>query len=95
MTDENANNYPVKQYRSGPVRAAIWRTMMETDGRNWPRYNIKIEKVFWDKDEEKWRTTTYFQPRDLHHVEVVARRAFEFVSLREDEKQEDLPVEVE
>ena len=80
---------PDKVYTCGPcVRAAIWANPREIDGRKFTAYAIQVERRY--KDEEgKWQGTNRFRQSDLPKLELVVRKAYEFIALREREPQEE------
>ena len=84
-------NQPVKEFRVGGVKAAIWKDEVQQDGRAVTRHSVKVQKSYRDKATGEWKTTEYFYPTDLPKLLLVAQKAFEFVSLRESEEGSDLP----
>ena len=84
-------NCPVKEFRVGGVKAAIWKDVVQQDGRTVVRYSVKIQKSYRDKATDEWKTTDYFYPADLPKLLLVAQKAFEFVSLKESEEGSGLP----
>lgn len=92
MTQQQANTAPVKEFRVGGVKAAIWKNEVEQDGRTVIRYSVKIQRSYRDKASDEWKTTEYFFPEDLPRLILVAQKAFEYVSLRESEESLEMPV---
>lgn len=84
-------NQPVKEFRVGGVKAAIWKDEIQQDGRTVIRYSVKVQKSYRDKADGEWKTTDYFYPADLPKLLLVAQKAFEFVSLKESEEDANLP----
>ena len=84
-------NQPIKEFRVGGVKAAVWRDAVEQDGRTVIQHSVKITKTYRDKTTDEWKTTDYFFPNDLPKLILVAQRAFEFTSLKESEEAPDLP----
>ena len=78
---------PVKTFRVGTIEAAIWKSESQHDGRTVVRHTTRIQKRYQDK-ENNWQTTSYFFPEDLPKLNLVAEKAYEFVSLRESESVE-------
>ena len=71
---------PLRVFKAGGVRAAIWENTIEKDGENRPVYSIQIDRTY--KDGEEWKTSNHFRLTELARVELVARKAFEFLSLK-------------
>jgi hypothetical protein len=82
-------NRPVKEFKAGTVRAAIWKEDREDAGRQTVRFSVKIEKRYFDEASQAWRTTEYFFPNDLPRLCLVAEKAFEYIALSESD--EDFP----
>jgi len=82
---------PIKEFRVGGVRAAIWRREVEQDGKTIITHSVKIQKTYRDKTTDEWKTTEFFYPADLPKLVLAAQKAFEYVSLRESEEDSDLP----
>jgi len=87
-----SQNAPEKEFASGRIRAAIWRNEELRDGRKVVRFSIKIQKQYLEEKTGEWRDTTYYFPEELAKLELVVRKAFEYVSLRESDDDTDLPV---
>ena len=78
-------NQPVKEFRVGGIRAAIWKREVTQNGRTFTRFSTRIQKQYRDKSGQ-WRNTNIFLPRDLPDLALVAQKTFEFVRLRETER---------
>jgi hypothetical protein len=79
---------PIKEFKAGGVKAAIWRKDVEQDGRTFARYSVRIQKSYRDKAGD-WQVTQYYEPRDLPLVALLANKAFEFISLKESQDAPD------
>lgn len=84
MTEQG--NKPIKEFKAGTVRAAIWKEDREDAGRQTVRFSVKIEKRYYDEANKEWRNTDYFFANDLPRLRLVAERAFEFIVLRGESK---------
>lgn len=76
---------PIKEFRAGAIRAAIWENESEVEGRKVKRHSIRIEKRFFDQKTGAWRASDYFFANDLPRLRLVAEQAFEFITLHESE----------
>ena len=78
-------NRPVKEFRAGGVRAAIWRN--EQRGGEAPRvsHSIRIEKSYRDSQTRNWIQTDCFFASDLPKLRLVVEKAYEFIALNERE----------
>ena len=77
------SNKPVQVFKAGGVRAAIWENTIERDGKSVSVHSIQIDRTY--KDGEEWKRTNRFRLNELARVELVARKAFEFLSLKAEE----------
>lgn len=76
---------PIKEFKAGTVRAAIWKEDRQEGDRTAARFSVKIEKRYFDEAGKEWRNTDYFFANDLPRLRLVAERAFEFIVLHESE----------
>ena len=75
------NNKPVEKIRAGNVTATIWKnTNKSKDGKEYDFYSVSIERNF-KNDKDEWKSTNSFMKNDLPKVELVTRKAFEFLAL--------------
>ena len=76
---------PIKEFRAGNVKAAIWKQEREDQGHTTATYSVKIQKRYFDKATQEWRDTDYFFVDELPRLRLVADQAFQFITLRESE----------
>ena len=76
------NNKPVKSFKAGSIEASIWKQEVEKNGQTVIRHSIKLQKQF-KNDKGEWQTTDCLFPEDLSKIELVIRKSFEYVSLKE------------
>jgi len=81
------SNKPIKEFRAGTLRAAIWKEDRQDAGRQTARFSVKIEKRYFDETSKEWRNTDYFFANDLPRLCLVAERAFEFIVLGESQDE--------
>lgn len=72
-------NKPIRIFKCGAIRAAVWRNTITRNGKEIVTHSVQIDRTF--KDGEQFKKTNIFFLQDLHKVEIVARRALEFLSL--------------
>ncbi len=85
---QQRNSKPIKDFRAGTISAAVFRNEVQQEGNTTIRYSVKIQKQF-RKDDGQWQNTDYYFPDDLPKLQLVADKAFEFVSLKESKDAED------
>ncbi len=79
---------PVKEFRAGGVRAAIWENERGAGDARFTAHTISIERRFKDRDG-LWKSTTSFRVEDLASLQLVAAKAFEFLTLKERAPQDE------
>ena len=67
------SNKPERVFKSGNIEAAIWRTQAQQGDRQVGRYSIRIQKQYFDKQSDEWKTTSCLFPEDLPSLERLAR----------------------
>ena len=72
-------NKPVKVFKAGGVRAAIWANQIKRNGSDVTVHSVQIDRTF--KQGEEWKTTSSFPLNDLAKVQLVATKAFEFIAM--------------
>ena len=75
-------NKPDKKFVAGSVSATIWKNTSEKDGKEFSYETISIERNFKDKNDE-WKTTSTMRINDLPKAEMVLKKAYEYLTLRE------------
>ena len=72
---------PMETFRAGGVKATVWENALKTkDGKTIDVFSINIDRSY--KDGEEWKTTSSFKLNDLPKVELVARKAYEYLALK-------------
>jgi len=80
-----SQNKPVKTFSAGHVRAAIWRNEEQREGRTVLKYSAKIQKQY--KKDGEYQDTDHYFDNDLADLELVTRKAREFMRVRESEDE--------
>ena len=81
-TSKTGAQRPLKVFKAGGIRAAIWQNTIPDS--EVVTYSVQIDRTY--KHEEQFRTTSHFKVPDLPRVELVAREAFAWLSLRREEE---------
>ena len=68
---ENTAKKPTKVFRCGHVKAAIWVSTVNRDGREIETHSVKITKSYRNKDTGEWNNTERFFVEDLLKVAMV------------------------
>ena len=77
---------PLVAFQAGAIRGAIWKKTVENDGQTYQDYSIQIIKCY--KDGEEWKKTSHFRINDLPKIQLVAGKAFEFLSMKKQNSTE-------
>ena len=80
---------PIKEFRVGTIKAAIWRNEVQQGDRTVVQYSVKVQRSYYDQEHKEWKPTEFFFPADLPKLQLVAAKAFEFVSLNEEDIDAD------
>ena len=94
MTEQQGNP-PVKEFRAGRVKTAIWRKEVQQEDRTVVQHSVKVQNSYCDKETGEWKTTDYFYPQDLPKLILVAQKAFEYTSLTTRNDGSDSPTDTE
>ena len=74
---------PVKVVRAGGIRAAVWENSVERNGVQVTVHSIQIDRTY--KDGDEFKQTSRFNLQDLPKVALVAGKAYEFLTLKDQE----------
>ncbi len=80
---ERAPQRPVKEFRAGPVKVAIWQNEAEQNGQPVIRHSVRIGKRYYDRQQNAWLDSEYFFVNDLPRLRMLVEKAFEFIALKE------------
>ena len=83
MGTVNQPQRPAESFRAGGVKATIWENSTK-DGNSY--YSVTLTRSY--KDGDDWKETNSYYRDDLPKVELVMRKAFEFVHMEADRHQE-------
>ena len=68
---------PVKVIRLRGISASIFANRAKSDGRDLTFHKVSVQRSY--KDGEEWKQTTSFGRDDLPVVNMILRRAWEFI----------------
>lgn len=78
---------PIRVFKSGGIRAVVWCNTIAQGGKDIDVHSVQINRTY--KQFDEFKTTNSFNVRDLPKVELVARKAFEFLSLEVQKNAQD------
>ena len=73
---------PEKKFAAGQISATVWNNKGSKDGKEYEFKTVTVVRNYKDK-EDKWATTNNFRKSDLPKVQLVTRKAYEYVTLKE------------
>lgn len=68
---------PVQKYRLRGISVSIFANPAKVHGEDTVFHKVSIQRAYWDGDE--FKTTSSFNRDDLPIVELLTRRAWEFI----------------
>jgi len=74
---------PEKKFQAGGVSASVFRNERKVDGKTVVSYSVIIDRTYRDRGEN-WQRTNSYKMNDLHKLIVVAQKAFEYITLKDD-----------
>ncbi|MFQ5620671.1 MAG: hypothetical protein ACE5FT_02405 [Candidatus Nanoarchaeia archaeon] len=76
-------NKPVQTYRAGNISASIWENqVVNKDGTNGVYHTVSLSRSYQDKQGE-WKSTTNMRVGDLPKAELVLRKAYELLVMKQ------------
>jgi len=75
--EATGNQKPVKVIRLRGVSASIFANQAKSDGRDITFHKVSLQRSY--KDGDEWKQTSSFGRDDLPIVNLVLKRAWEFV----------------
>ena len=82
---------PIKVFRCGPVKAAVWLKTLTRDGQKIQVHSVSLQKSYRDKDSGEWKNTDRLYLDDLPRAAMVLTEAWRHygVSTNEPRAQSD------
>jgi len=74
------NKKPIKVFKAGGVKSSVWANTIKRDVKDVLVHSVQIDRTY--KQGEEFKRTNSFNVQDLPKVQLVAAKAFEFLSLK-------------
>jgi hypothetical protein len=84
---ERTPQRPVKEFRAGGIKIAIWKNEVEQNGQHLVRHSVRIGKRYFDRQQNAWLNSDCFFVSDLPRLRLLLEKAFEFVVLKESDPE--------
>ena len=75
---------PIQKFKAGGIQAAIWNNETEVNGEKIDLKSITLQRTYKNKEGD-WKSTGSLKAGDLPKAMVVLGKAYEFLTLREEE----------
>ena len=72
------HNRPIKTIRAGNIKAAIWENKSDDESRVF--HTVTVVRTY--RSDDDWKESVSFGRDDLPKLELVTRKAFEFIHLK-------------
>lgn len=79
-------NMPEKKFKSGAVCATIWPNKMTKNNKEIEFKTVALDRNYKDR-EGNWKSTSTLRTNDIADAELVLRKAYEYIKLREPDVQ--------
>jgi len=84
-------NTPKFKERAGAISATVWEnTQKDKDGKEYTNISVDLSRSYKDKDNT-WKNTSSMRERDLPKAILVLQKAFERLSLSNEDKGDISP----
>jgi len=73
---------PVREFRvgaGGTIRASVWRNETQKGDRTVVNHSVQIQKRYFDKTDQDWKTSGSFFPDDLPRLQLALGQAYEYI----------------
>ena len=93
-TSTTSKERPVKTFAAGGVRAAIWENHIQDPNTNQTviLHNTKVTRSYKDEKDNTWKEVNTFRVQDLPKLAMIANLAYEYLTLKPEAGQDDIPV---
>ena len=82
MTEQTAQR-PLKQFRAGGIRVAIWQNEGVRNGQPILLHSVTLNKRYRDQNTGEWTDSNSFFPDDLPRLRLLLDKAYEHIMLRD------------
>ncbi|MFC1731652.1 hypothetical protein ACFL6I_15150 [candidate division KSB1 bacterium] len=87
---KNEKNLPEAKFRAGGICATVWKnTGKNKEGKETEYRTVSFERNYKDKNDE-WKSTSSLRTGDIPRAEVVLRKAYEYLVLKNNSIQEEV-----
>lgn len=77
---KNQKSRPVKQFKFGSLRAAVWaNTYKRKDGTPFRTFSVTIQRRFFNKKTQNWQSTSTLRANDVGIASKLLMEAFSFI----------------
>ena len=93
MTAES--NKPVKEFKVGAVRAAIWTNTRQTrTGTPFNSFKVQLERIYKDNQGE-YQKTSSLDPDDIPRAILSLQKCYEYIAMGNEKKEFQSAAEIQ
>lgn len=85
------NNKPIKKFSTGAIQVSVWLNKVMTNNMEKEFHTVSFERRYKDKDGS-WKSTNSLNINDIPKAQVVLKKAYEFLVLKDPAEQPDVSV---
>lgn len=83
MMSQHEPRQPEEEIRvGGTITTSIWRHETQRGDRTVVNYNVQLQKRYFDKADQTWKTSTTFFPDELPRAQLALQRAYEYIMIQ-------------
>lgn len=82
MSEEKTKKLPEKVFQAGQIKASVWKNDRK-EGQDYDTFSVKVTKSYTLDEGKTWNETSNYNLNDLPKVELVTKKAYEYLALKE------------
>jgi hypothetical protein len=75
-------NGPAAEFRIHGITATVWANQAQQGDRLVTRHSVQIQKRYFDKNANEWKTSGTYFPDDLPQIILAMQKAYEYIMLQ-------------
>lgn len=80
-----ANDRPIREFRSRGLKVAVWENQTEQDGQTVVQHSLTTQKRYRDRQTGEWKDSSTLFPDDILRMARLLERAYDWIEMREAE----------
>jgi hypothetical protein len=79
---QDQSNGPAAEFRIHGITATVWANQAQQGDRMVIRHSVQIQKRYFDKSANEWKTSATYFPDDLPQAILALQKAYEYIMLQ-------------